>query len=154
MRILCIASLLLALSGCAGTNFTFDQARQVKVGMTASEVTSIMGRPYAVNSRDGAEIWVWSRANGFTGSSRAVSFTLRNGIVENVPVIPDDFGGSRQQVANGVSRAPAPKAVAEAAPAATPLSQEDYRKAQIEQLMQQNLPYDEYQRRYKAIMAQ
>jgi len=35
-----------------------------------------------------------------------------------------------------------------------PLSSSEYRERQIDLLMQQNLPYDEYQKRYQAIMAQ
>lgn len=35
-----------------------------------------------------------------------------------------------------------------------PLSQKEYQDIQIEKLMQENVSYEEYQRRYKAIMAQ
>jgi hypothetical protein len=39
-------------------------------------------------------------------------------------------------------------------PAPAPLSSSEYRERQINLLMQQNLPYDEYQKKYQAIMAQ
>jgi len=157
MRCIAAFAFCLALTGCAGTNFDFDQARQVQVGMTAAQVTKIMGSPYSVTTRAGAEIWIWSRANGLTGSSRAVSFTLRNGVVETVPVIPESFGGSDTQIANGVARAPVPAPPVQASRPAAPaqlLSEQAYKDAQVQQLMQQNLSYEEYQARYKKIMGE
>lgn len=88
---------LLALIGgillvsCAGTPFKFENARQVKAGMTEAEVTSYMGRPYMITSRGEEQIWVWSQANGFTGSSQSISFVMKDGKVVNVPTIPDSF---------------------------------------------------------------
>lgn len=92
MRRLIAACLLAgALAGCAGTNFKYDNARQVKVGMTEAEVTQLMGRPYSVISTPNGQTWVWSHANGFTGSSRAVSFKFADGRVTEVPSIPESF---------------------------------------------------------------
>lgn len=91
MRILFAVFLSAAvLTGCAGTNFTYEQARRVEVGMTEAEVTRIMGKPYSVVSRPDGQMWVWSRANAF-GSAKAVSFRLRDGLVVEVPDIPDSF---------------------------------------------------------------
>lgn len=81
---------LAALAGCAGTNFTYDQARQVRIGMTEAEVVQLMGRPYSVVSRPDGQMWIWSRANAF-GSSKVVSFRLSEGKVVEVPDIPDSF---------------------------------------------------------------
>jgi hypothetical protein len=49
-----------------------------------------------------------------------------------------------------------PIAPSHGAPASepVPLSSYEYRERQIDLLMQQNLPYEEYQKRYQAIMAQ
>jgi outer membrane protein assembly factor BamE (lipoprotein component of BamABCDE complex) len=80
-----------ALAGCAGTRFSFANARQVKVGMTTAEMQDLMGRPYSVTTRGDNEIWIWSQANGFTGSHSAVSFTVKDGVVIGVPRIPDNF---------------------------------------------------------------
>lgn len=137
------------LTGCAGTDFTFDEARQVKVGMTESQLTEIMGRPYSIVSNGEAQTWVWSRANGFTGTSRAVSFILKDGVVNSVPTIPESFEGSRMQIAKPARPAPA---VTTPSPSASPLTPQAYKDAQVQQLMQQNLPYEEYQKRYRAIM--
>lgn len=91
MKLSIVAVSLALLMGCAGTNFSYDKARQVKVGMTEAELVALMGRPYSVMSRDGSQLWVWSHANGFSGSSRAISFELRDGRVASVPDIPSSF---------------------------------------------------------------
>jgi hypothetical protein len=80
-----------SMAGCAGSRFSFDDARRVQVGMTTAEMQDIMGKPYRVTSTDGKEIWVWSYANGMTGGARSVSFTVKDGKVVGVPKIPDSF---------------------------------------------------------------
>ena len=52
-------------------------------------------------------------------------------------------------------RAPAP-AYAPIAPtnAAPPMGKEEYQQRQLQKLMEENLPYEEYQKRYKAIIGQ
>ncbi|WPN61723.1 MULTISPECIES: outer membrane protein assembly factor BamE [unclassified Pseudomonas] len=85
------AVLALVLSGCAGTNFSYDDARKVKVGMTEDEVTQIMGPPYSVVSRADGQMWIWSHANGMSGASRVISFRMVDGKVVEVPVIPSSF---------------------------------------------------------------
>lgn len=84
-------SIAALMYGCAGSKFSFDEARRVKIGMTTSDVQSIMGRPYRVTARDGKEIWIWSYANGLTGAHQSISFVFTNGIVESVPTIPASF---------------------------------------------------------------
>lgn len=81
----------LALLGCAGTKFSFSDARRIEPGMTQQQVQSIMGRPYSVTSRGGKEIWVWSYANGMTGAHQSIAFIFKNGVVESTPSIPDSF---------------------------------------------------------------
>jgi len=85
------AVLALALVGCAGTSFSYDEARKVKIGMTEDEVTQIMGPPYSVVSRADGQMWVWSHANGMTGASRVISFRMVDGKVVEVPTIPASF---------------------------------------------------------------
>jgi len=84
------ALMALVLAGCAGTNFSYDQARKVRVGMTEAEVMQLMGRPYSVTSRGNEQMWVWSHAKAFSGA-RAVSFKFSNGRVVEVPSIPESF---------------------------------------------------------------
>lgn len=90
-KFVAVAVLAAVLCGCAGTNFTYDQARQVKVGMTETQVVELMGPPYSVVSRADGQMWVWSHANGMTGSSRAVSFRMVDGKVVEIPAIPATF---------------------------------------------------------------
>lgn len=85
------AALLAIVCGCAGTKFSFADARRVQAGMNTAQVQAIMGRPYAVTSRDGKEIWVWSHANGMTGAHQSIAFVFTNGVLETVPKIPDSF---------------------------------------------------------------
>lgn len=85
------AFLALVLSGCAGTNFSYDDARKVQVGMTEEQVTQIMGPPYSVVSRADGQMWIWSHANGMTGASRVISFRMVDGKVVEVPTIPKSF---------------------------------------------------------------
>lgn len=80
-----------ALAGCAGTRFSFEEARQIKVGMTEAEVTERLGRPYSVATRGDAQVWVWSYANGLTGGHRSISFIFKEGKVHAVPSIPSSF---------------------------------------------------------------
>jgi hypothetical protein len=147
MRALITASLFVLLAGCAGTNFSFDNAARVKPGMTEAQVTQLMGRPYSVVSRGDSQMWIWSHANGFSGSSKTISFEMSEGRVVSVPVIPSSFTpATTMQIA---TPSPAPTA-----DQGKPLSEQAYKQRQIDQLMQQNLPYEEYQKRYRQIMGE
>lgn len=79
------------LLGCAGTRFSFDSARKITVGMTEANVTDLMGKPYSVVSRGVDQIWIWSQANGMTGSHQSISFVMQDGKVKSVPKIPESF---------------------------------------------------------------
>lgn len=149
MRTLIAASLIALLAGCAGTNFSFDNAAKVKPGMTEAQVTQLMGRPYSVVSRGDSQMWIWSHANGFSGSSKSVSFEMSNGRVVSVPSIPGAFtSGATMQVAVP-SAAPS-----DTQPLGEPLSEHAYKEQQLRDLSQQNLPYQEYQKRYREITEQ
>ncbi|MBY8314931.1 outer membrane protein assembly factor BamE [Vibrio fluvialis] len=91
MKNILVAILALVLAACAGTPFKFENARQVQVGMSESEVTQLLGSPYMVTSRGDEQIWVWSYANGLTGASKSISFIMKDGKVESVPTIPKSF---------------------------------------------------------------
>ena len=79
-----IIAACLTLSGCAGTNFEWDNARQIKAGMTEQEVTNLMGAPYLVRSESGKLTWVWSYANTFDGV-KTVSVVFVDGKVTEPP---------------------------------------------------------------------
>lgn len=88
-----IAALLasLAVAACAGTPFDWSQARAVKTGMTADELQKVMGAPYMVTTRGDETVWIYSGANGFTGTTRSVSFILKDQKVIGLPTIPESF---------------------------------------------------------------
>lgn len=90
-KVVATAVLALVLSGCAGTSFSYDDARKVQIGMTEEQVTQIMGPPYSVVSRADGQMWVWSHANGMTGASKVISFRMVDGKVVEVPTIPASF---------------------------------------------------------------
>lgn len=85
-----VFALLVCISGCAGTPFKWDQARQLKEGMTESEVTQLMGSPFMVKSTPEGNVWIWSYSDGFTGI-RTVSISIKDGKVTKAPSIPSSF---------------------------------------------------------------
>lgn len=80
----------LLVAGCAGTHFTFDRAREVRVGMSEAEVRSIMGRPTVISSSGGQIKWIYSFGSAL-GNARAVSYVFQDGQVIDVPEIPASF---------------------------------------------------------------
>ena len=89
-NLLCIIAAAALLCGCAGTNFKFDQARQVEIGMTTADVERIMGKPYMVTTRGAQDIWVYSYCSAMF-ATKTVSFVFADGKVVEVPRIPDSF---------------------------------------------------------------
>lgn len=85
-----LATVVVAMAGCAGTRFTFGQASQVKVGMTEDQLYEIMGNPYMVTSREEGQMWIYSHATAFSGA-KTVSFETKDGKVTKVPYIPKDY---------------------------------------------------------------
>lgn len=90
-KVLLIAATSLILAACAGTQFNWDSARQIKVGMAEADVVKLMGKPNRINSTDAGLQYIWVFANGFTGSVRTVSTVFNDGKVSAAPVIPDSF---------------------------------------------------------------
>jgi len=82
----------MVLCACAGTPFSMSNVRQVKVGMTVAELQATMGSaPYSVTARGETQVWVWSQANGFTGSHQMASFVVKGDKVVSVPTVPASF---------------------------------------------------------------
>jgi hypothetical protein len=81
VRAIWTAAAVIAVAGCAGTPFTWENVAQVKPGMTEAEVVAILGPPYSRTQAGSVSILTWSFASGF-GGARAASFRLRDGRVE------------------------------------------------------------------------
>ncbi|MGB3961676.1 MAG: hypothetical protein WBK95_05525 [Sulfurimonas sp.] len=84
------------LNGCAGKNFTWNDASTIKVGDTGEQVIEKMkGKPYMITASkvDGkiVEKYIWSFANGMTGSSKAVTFILTDNKVTSIPTITESL---------------------------------------------------------------
>lgn len=47
----------LLMTACAGSQFSYDNARLVSVGMTDAEVVRLMGEPYSKVAHGGEEMW-------------------------------------------------------------------------------------------------
>lgn len=74
------AILCIALAGCAGTQFEWENADKVHDGMTEGQIIALLGKPYsrAVNGR--VTLLTYSYASSF-GGAKAVSYRLLDGRV-------------------------------------------------------------------------
>ncbi len=90
MKRLAATLLAILLTACAGTPFEWDNARQIKTGMTEQEVTALLGQPYMVKSQGQTLTWVWSYADTFSGA-RSVAIVFKDGKVTEPPPIPASF---------------------------------------------------------------
>lgn len=82
----------LLLSACAGSGtINWEQARQLKVGMTEADLIRTLGQPYSVVSKsDGTQMWIWVSVVAFGGAEH-LSVAVRDGKAIQVPIIPDSF---------------------------------------------------------------
>ena len=83
---------ILLVAACAGSgSISWDQARQLKIGMTEAELVHSLGRPYSVVSKaDGTQLWIWVNATAL-GSAQSLSVGMKDRKVHQVPIIPDSF---------------------------------------------------------------
>lgn len=90
-NLILVAVVVASLAGCAGTNFNWNNARQIKEGMSEQQVLTLLGKPNMTTSTPNGLIYVWSFANGFTGTARSVSVIMKDGVVVSAPSIPDSY---------------------------------------------------------------
>lgn len=76
-----VAALTIAIAGCAGTPFKWEDASKVRNGMTEAEVTTILGKPYSRTQSGARSVLTWSYADAFGSAAKAVSFVFDNGRV-------------------------------------------------------------------------
>lgn len=88
-----MAGLLIAalVASCAGTSFDWDQARQIKPGMTERQLVDLMGPPYMVRSGPEGQTWIWSSVNMMASGVRTLSVVIKDGAVVQAPSIPESF---------------------------------------------------------------
>lgn len=86
-----MAAILGGLAGCAGNSFDWSTVRQIKPGMSETEVVQLLGPPALVKSAGGTVTWSWSYANLMTGNVRAVSVQFKDGVVIATPDVPKAY---------------------------------------------------------------
>ncbi len=82
------------IQGCAGSAYKWDQARQIREGMSHQELAAIMGSPYQVRvNEDGQQLWQWVYVDlyGLSGGTRTLNVAVKDGKVFKAPAIPDSF---------------------------------------------------------------
>lgn len=87
LRLFTPALTILLFAACVGTHFDWDDARQIHVGMTESEVIQKMGKPYTMSAADGNEYWTWNYGTGL-GTGGYFRIVMKAGRVSEVPAIP------------------------------------------------------------------
>ena len=87
-----LALCALLLSACAGSgNINWEQARQLKVGMTEAELVRTLGQPYSIVSKsDGTQMWIWVSVVAFGGAEH-LSVAMKDGKATQIPIIADSF---------------------------------------------------------------
>jgi len=78
------------LAACAGTPINWDQARQVKPGMSTAQTIALMGKPYSIKSTSAGEVWVWVFVDAGFGT-KTYSIEVANDVVTKTPPIPTSF---------------------------------------------------------------
>ena len=78
-------------AACAGSDFQWDKARQIRPGMTEDEVSALMGPPSDVRTQTYGVTWTWAYINPLEGSARATSVGFRDGRVVYRPGVPESF---------------------------------------------------------------
>lgn len=84
------------LLGCAGKSFNFNDAKNVQIGDPKEVLVQKMGsKPYNITSEqlDGENVvkYIYVSVNGFTGTTKSLSFILKGNKVIQVPHIPDEL---------------------------------------------------------------
>lgn len=91
MRKTFIVLIAVLLAACAGTPFEWDSARQIRPGMTTSEVTKLVGAPNNVHAQGETVRYVWVYVNGLSGSTRTLVVDFKDDKVIQAPPIPASF---------------------------------------------------------------
>ena len=91
-KTLMVAAISVVLTACAGTNFKWADARQIKQGMTKSEVVQLVGKPTSVANVGDETIYVWVNVNGLTGKTKTLRINFdKNDRAVTTPTIPPEF---------------------------------------------------------------
>ena len=96
MSLIVLIAIGLGFSGCAGKNFKWQNVKTVQVGDSKNKLINKMkGKPYKISTEqiDGENVtkYIYVHVNGLTGSTKSVSFILKNNKVIETPHVPNEF---------------------------------------------------------------
>ncbi|WP_264877869.1 lipoprotein [Vibrio agarivorans] len=78
-----VALLILFLSGCAGTNFSWDSVDELEEGMTVNQAMEIMKtKPYANSITGNQQMMIWSYA--VYTNAKSVSLLFEDGKLKTI----------------------------------------------------------------------
>lgn len=147
--------LAMGLVGCASTTvgklFPANNVAQLQLGVsTTADARRLLGEPYqAVTNRSGEQLLIWQyiRSDATSGFASVDVQTSQQGAA--LVFSPDGRLLRAEKLINAPAPAGSPVAAAAATSTASPSVQE-----QLDELNRQQIPYDEYQRRYRSIVGQ
>ena len=173
MRALLIAGLFVSLAACS-THKDFyatggsraDGVIDVAYDFNSLETPVIDNNQAYAIAKSKCALWGYADAEPFGGKTQtcqarrgfgecsAWQVSIKYQCLGNLGQVsqPVNYLGSGTPVSPVSARAPsyAPNPAA----AALPMSKEDFQREQVQKLMQENVSYEEYQRRYRMIMGQ
>jgi outer membrane protein assembly factor BamE (lipoprotein component of BamABCDE complex) len=155
MRIITALLFVLVLAGCAhrGEQMDEDALRRIAPGVTTrAEMVQMFGNP--LSQSFGTEgklsmIWYYVHVGPFGTNMKQQNLTVlfdQQDRVERFSLVDD----VNKRPVNIASPPPTPQPQTQAAP--EPMSEKAYKDAKIQQLMKEDISYEEYQRRYREIM--
>jgi len=95
MRFLRLLMILFVLTGFAGEadakKINWEGMRQIKVGMTTSDVVKLVGKPLSITAVNGKLYYGWASYHMFGGGVAVVSIEFTDGKVTVAPVVPEEL---------------------------------------------------------------
>lgn len=153
--ILLAGVLAAGITGCASTTigkpFPANNVAQLQLGVsTTADARSLLGAPYQVmTNQSGEQLFVWQYIRSDATSGFA-SVDVQTSQQSAALVFSSDGRLLRaERLINTPAPAGKPVTAAAVTSSASPSIQE-----QLDELNREQLPYDEYQRRYRAIVGQ
>lgn len=150
---LLVGVLAAGLAGCASTTigkpFPANNVAQLQLGVsTTADARRLLGAPYQVVTNSSGEqllIWQYIRSDATSGFASVDVQTNQQGAA--LVFSPDGRLLRAEKLINAPAPTGRPVAAATATSTASPSVQE-----QLDELNRQQVPYDEYQRRYNKII--
>ena len=82
-------ALLLFATTVDAKKINWEGMRQVRTGMTTTEVVKLVGKPLSISSIGGKLYYGWASANYFKGSA-VITIEFVDGKVTAAPIVPEE----------------------------------------------------------------